>query len=165
MIRTLLLTTLALISLATVPGQAHAGFSLPDVGQMLRARGYNAQLHPDGYYLIQQGGYPFRVFPSADGAQLIFRVDLIGLETRHFDSPQFRRVLRLHETAGFLGNFDFRDNRFFFNLRVDFDDFRPFHLDDHFRHISRTLDRHREEWHPSYWYDRGERHPDHRHGR
>jgi hypothetical protein len=151
MLRTLSLAFVVVVSLAASAVPAQAGYTMQDVGQMLRSRGYEPEFHRDGYYVIRHGGYPYRVFPSGDGSRIFIRVNLAILEPRHFDAPQFRQVLRLHETVGFAGQFDHRDNQLFFNLRIDVNNFQPSHLDDHLRHISRTLDTHREQWNPRHW--------------
>jgi hypothetical protein len=154
MIRSIILTAAALITLASISTPAQAGFDLDDLGRLLRSRGHDAQFHRDGYYVIHHGGHNVRIFPSNDGSHLIFRTHLVTLEQRHFDHPQFRQVLRLHQTFGFEGQFNHQGNQLYFQYRIDRNDFRPHQLDDHLRHISRTIDRHSEQWNPKHWSNR-----------
>lgn len=151
MIRTFIFAVASVIILAAVSTPAQAGFDLDDLGRLLRSRGHDAQFHRDGYYVIRHGGHNVRVFPSNDRSHLVFRTHLVTLENRHFEHPRFKQVLRLHQQFGFAGQFDHAGNQLYFQHRVNLNDFRPHHLDDHLRHSERTVDRYSEYWNPKHW--------------
>lgn len=151
MIRTLLCTLMILVTSLALVTPTQAGFDRDDLGRLLLQQGFAAQWHNDGYYLVRHGGYNYRVSTSRDGSHLIFKAHLLQLNQQQLQHQRLQSLFQLHQQQGFVGQFQQQNQSLFFQHQVSLRNFQGHQLDNHFRSLTQTLDRHHQQWNPQHW--------------